>query len=181
MAEVNVVKQRKQEAAGVSREPGFDTSLFGGSLFSMNPFALMRHFTEDMDRLFTRMPRGGGESVAWSPLIEVKEKEGKLLVTAELPGLKKEDVKVHIDGDTLVLEGERKQETEEKREGYYRSERNYGKFYRSLLLPEGAKTDQAAAEFNNGVLEVTVPIPEMKAKPQEVPIQEGPKKTAQGS
>jgi HSP20 family protein len=179
MAEVNVVKQPKQERAEISRLPGFDTSLFGGSLFSMNPFALMRQLTEDMDRMFSQMPRGAVEGGVWSPLMEVKEKEGKLHVTAELPGLKKEDVKVHIDGDTLVVEGERKQEKEEKREGYYRSERSYGKFYRSILLPEGAKTDQAAAEFNNGVLEVSIPIPEMKAKSQEVPILEGSKKAAQ--
>ena len=77
-----------------------------------------------------------------------------------------------------MVEGERKQEKEEKGEGYYRSERSYGKFYRSVLLPEGVKADQAAAEFNNGVLEVSIPMPEMKAKPQEVPIQEGSKKAA---
>lgn len=108
----------------------------------------------------------------------MKQKEGKLLVTAELPGLKKEDVKVHIEGDTLVVEGERKQEKEEKREGYYHSERSYGKFYRSIPLPEGAKGDQVVAQFNNGVLEVTVPVPEVKPKRQEVPVQEGPKAKA---
>ena len=178
MAEVNVVKQPKQERAGISRLPGFDTSLFGGSLFSMNPFALMRQLTEDMDRMFTQMPRGavGGRSVESSHGSE--RERGQTAGDGRTPGLKKEDVKVHIDGDTLVVEGERKQEKEEKREGYYRSERSYGKFYRSVLLPEGAKADQAAAEFNNGVLEVSIPIPERKAKPQEVPIQEGSKKAA---
>ena len=89
MAEVNVVKQPKQERTGISRLPGFDTSLFGGSLFSMNPFALMRQLTEDMDRMFSQMPRGAVEGGVWSPLMEVKEKEGKLLVTAELPGPEK--------------------------------------------------------------------------------------------
>ena len=108
----------------------------------------------------------------------MKEKEGKLLVTAELPGVKKEDVKVHIEGDTLVVEGERKQEKEEKREGYYHSERSYGAFYRSIPLPEGAKAEQTAAQFNNGVLEVSVPIPEAKAKRQDVPIQEASKPKA---
>jgi HSP20 family protein len=90
--------------------------------------------------------------------------------------LKKEDVRVHIEGDTLVVEGERKQEKEEKRESYYHSERGYGKFYRSILLPEGATADQTAAQFNNGVLEVTVPVPEMKATRKEIPVQEGSKK-----
>jgi len=96
-------------------------------------------------------------------------------MTAELPGLKKEDVKVHIDGDTLVVEGERKQEKEEKREGYYHSERSYGKFYRSIQLPEGAKLDQTSAQFNNGVLEVSVPIPESKPARKEIPVQEAQK------
>ncbi len=169
MAEVSVTKQPKQERTELSR--WFETPLFRGSLFSMNPFAIMKQFAEDMDRMWGQVPRATGDG-AWSPAIEVKEKEGKLLVTAELPGLKKEDVKVHIDGDTLVVEGERKQEKEEKREGYYHSERSYGKFYRSILLPEGAKTDQTGAQFNNGVLEVTVPIPEAKAARKEIPVQE---------
>jgi len=176
MAEVNVVKQPKQERPEMKRWLGFDTPLVRGNLFGVNPFALMRQFTEDMDRMFGQAPRAAGNGDTWSPAIEVKQKEGKLQLTAELPGLKKEDVKVHIDGDTLVVEGERKQEKEEKREGYYHSERCYGRFYRSILLPEGAKADQTAAQLNNGVLEVTVPVPEMKAKVQEVPIQEGSKK-----
>ena len=178
MPEVAVVKQPKQERTGTELNRFFAAPLFRGSLFSMNPFALMRQFTEDMDKMFGQLPRVAGEANAWCPAIEVKEKEGKLLVTAELPGLKKEEVKVHIDENTLVVEGERKQEKEEKREGFYHSERSYGKFYRSIPLPTGAKTDQAAAQFNNGVLEITVPIPEVKATRQDVPVQEGAKKAA---
>lgn len=176
MPEITVAKNPKAEKAELSPWPRFD-SPFRGNLFAVNPFALMRQFTEEMDRVFGPTPRMGEASV-WSPTVEVKEKEGKLLVTAELPGLKKEDVKVHIEGDALIVEGERKQETEEKREGYYRSERSYGKFYRALPLPEGAKVGQAGAQFNNGVLEVTIPLAEIKAKSQEVEIQEGPKKAA---
>lgn len=178
MAEVAVVKNPKQERQELSRVLGFETPLFRGSLFTVNPFALIRQFTEDMDRFFGQTTGAAAEGAAWIPAIEVKEKEGKLLVNAELPGVKKEDVKVHIDGDTLIVEGERKQEKEEKREGYYHSERSYGKFYRSIPLPEGAKTDQTAAQFNNGVLEVSVPIPEAKAQRQDIPVQEGPKPKA---
>jgi HSP20 family protein len=175
MAEVNVMKQAKPETTDLGR--WFEAPLFRGNLFSMNPFALMKQFTEEMDRAFHRMPAAEGEK-AWAPAIEVKEKEGKLVFTAELAGLRPEDVKVHIDGDTLVMEGERKHEKEEKREGYFHSERSYGKFFRSFLLPEGAKADLTAAHFNNGVLEVTVPLADVKAKRQEVPVQEAAAKQA---
>ncbi len=176
MAEVAVVKHPKQGGQELSPWAGFETPFFRGNLFTVNPFALMRQFTEDMDKLFGQIP--GATDSAWAPAIEVKEKDGKLLLIAELPGVNKEDVKVHLDGDTLVVEGERKQEKEEKREGYYHSERSYGKFYRSIPLPEGAKTDQTTAQFNNGVLEVSVPIPEAKAKRQDIPVQEGTKPKA---
>jgi HSP20 family protein len=100
----------------------------------------------------------------------VKRKNGSLLVTAELPGVKKEDVHVTIDGDVLTLEGERKEEKEEKREGYYHSERSYGKFLRSIPLPEGAQAENSAAEFKDGMLQITIPCPETKAKTQEIPV-----------
>jgi HSP20 family protein len=177
MAEVNVVKQPKQERPELSRWLGFDAPLFKGNLFTMNPFALMRQFTDEMNQVFAQTAQAPGNA-AWSPAIEVKQKDGKLLMTAELPGLKKEDLKVHIDGDTLVVEGERKQEKEEKREGYYHSERSYGKFYRTILLPENAQTDQTAAQFNNGVLEVTIPVTEAKVKRQDIPVKEGSPKAA---
>lgn len=178
MAEIAVTKQPKQEKAEVARTPLFGAPLLRGNLFAVNPFELMRQFTEEMDRIFGAAPRLTGEIAAWTPAIEVKEKEGKLLVTAELPGLKNEDVKVHIDGGNLVVEGERKQEKEEKREGYYHSERSYGKFYRSIALPDGAKIDETIARFNNGVLEVAVPIPEAKTARKEIPVQTEQKKAA---
>jgi HSP20 family protein len=178
MAEVAVVKHPKKEGPELTRFAGFETPFFRGNLFSVNPFALMREFTEEMDRYFGAARGPVTEGPAWVPAIEVKEKEAKLFVTAELPGVQKEDVKVHIDGDTLVVEGERKQEKEEKREGYYHTERSYGKFYRSILLPEGAKPDLTAAEFTNGILKVTVPIPEVKATRREIPVQEAPKAKA---
>jgi HSP20 family protein len=177
MAQLEVKKSGGGETEALTRWPGFDMPLFSGSLFHMNPFALMRRFTEEMDRAFTG---AGAEPDVWAPAIEVKQEGGKFLVSAELPGLKKEDVKVQVTGDALILEGERKQEKEEKREGYYRSERSYGRFYRSIPLPEGANLDKASAEFTNGVLEVAIPVPESKQKPREIPVQEAPKVKSAG-
>jgi len=176
MAEINIVKRPKEESPELAG--WFETPLIRGSIFGLNPFAIMRQFTDDMNRIFTKAPTALGNGADWAPAIEVKQKEGKLLVTAELPGVKKEDVKVHIEGDTLVVEGERKEEKEEKREGYYHSERSYGKFYRSILLPEGTKAEQTAAQFKDGVLEITIPIPEAKTKTKEIPIGEETKKAA---
>jgi HSP20 family protein len=167
MAEAAITKQTTPEKEDLGRWLGFETPFFRGNPFGVNPFALMRQFTDEMDRAFARIPNGGA---AWRPTIEVKEKDGKLVVTAELPGLKKEDVKVNVVGNALTLEGERKAEQEEKREGYYHTERSYGRFFRSIPLPEGVKPEQAAAHFKDGVLEVTVPLPEAQAKGQQVPV-----------
>jgi HSP20 family protein len=176
MLAVKLNDEKAKEA--LVRRPGFELPLFRGSLFNMNPFTLMRRFTEDMDRAFGTVP-AMGEPLSWSPTVEVKEVNGKLLVSAELPGLKKGDVKVQVTEDALILEGERKLEKEEKREGYYHSERSYGHFYRSIPLPEGAILEKATAEFTNGILEVSVPVAETKQKPREVPVYEAGKvKTA---
>ncbi len=178
MAEVSVMKQSKPEAKEMAPRMAWDAPLFRGSLFNLNPFALMRQFTEDMDQMFAPYTGAAPAMEAWRPAVEIKEKEGKLMVTAELPGVKKEDIKVNVTDEFLTVEGERKQETEEKREGYYHSERSYGKFMRQVPLPEGAKIDLAAAQFNNGVLEVTVPVPEKKAAGKQIPIQDAAKAKA---
>jgi HSP20 family molecular chaperone IbpA len=100
-----------------------------------------------------------GTSSLWTPQIETFQRGDEFVVRADLPGLKKEDVKVDITDDSVTIEGERREEHEEDREGYYRSERSYGSFYRVVPLPEGAITDNAKARFNNGVLEIVVQAP----------------------
>ena len=94
--------------------------------------------------------------------------------------MKKEDVKLEITNHTLVIQGERKREHNEDHEGYHRYERSYGKFYRSIPLPEGAKADQAAAELSEGVLKVTVPAAEVK-KGRHVPVEEPAEKKVAAS
>lgn len=95
----------------------------------------------------------------WSPQLETFQRGNEFVVRADLPGLQKDDVKIDITDAAITIEGERREVHEEDREGYYRSERSYGSFYRTVPLPEGAITDSAKAHFNNGVLEVVVQAP----------------------
>jgi len=143
-----------------------------GSLFGASPFRLMKRLTEDMDRAFATFTRPA-EVELWAPALEVKHKDGNFIVTAELPGLTKEEVKVGVMDNALVIEGERKREKEEKGEEYYRCERYYGEFYRTIPLPKGAKTDEIKAELTNGVLEVVIPVPETKPATKQIPINTG--------
>jgi HSP20 family protein len=135
------------------------------------PFSMMRRLSEEMDRAFNNAFgwMGGGERGAWSPAVEVRERNGNMEVTAELPGMKKDDVKVECTADGIVIEGERRQEREENEHGYHRSERSYGHFYRLIPLPTGADPERAKAEFKDGLLQVKVPIQESKRR-KSIPI-----------
>jgi HSP20 family protein len=124
---------------------------------------------------------GNRELGSWAPLVEVRERDGNLVVNAELPGLDKEDVKVEVTNEGLVIQGERKREREEERGGIHRSERSYGAFYRLIPLPEGANIEQAKAKFNNGVLQVQVPIPKSQEKTRQIPIEAGEERKPVGS
>ena len=141
-----------------------------------SPFQFMRRMTEEMDRVFDRVfgdfaglrrstPASAlGDShspqhAMWAPRIEAFQNDSRFVVRAELPGLKKEDVNVNVTDQAIILEGQRKSEQEENREGFYHSERSYGSFYRAIPLPEGTITDSAEARFKDGVLEVTLQAP----------------------
>jgi HSP20 family protein len=144
-------------------------------VFAGGPFQVMRRMMEEMDHLVEAMnpsetARGTATSGLWSPAIEVARRDRSLVIKAELPGLSKDDVKVELTPDGLMIQGERKEEHEEKEDGIVRSERRYGKFVRLIPLPEGADADQANAQFKDGVLEVTIPVPEEKARRREIPI-----------
>jgi HSP20 family protein len=135
-----------------------------------DPLAFMRRITEELDRVF-----GPREDFAWmpelyprmwAPQLEVFERNQKFVVRVDLPGLKKDEVKIEVTHDELTIEGERKLEEEEKKEeGLYRTERTYGKFFRRIEIPEYVKAEQAVATFKNGVLEIempVIPVPEVK-------------------
>lgn len=167
---------QRQSGGGVSHSRGWDPfSINPAEFFSTNPFTLMRRMSEEMDRQFGQFAgQGAGSSGGtWYPAIEVAERDNQLHVHAELPGLKPEDVKVEVTDDALIIRGERKSEHEHRVGGAYRSERRYGQFYREIPLPEGVKAEQACAQFSNGVLEVTVPVPQQASNRREIPISSG--------
>ncbi|OFW37348.1 MAG: hypothetical protein A3J29_18605 [Acidobacteria bacterium RIFCSPLOWO2_12_FULL_67_14b] len=155
------------------------------------PFGILRQMRSDLDRMFDdwfwpslRWPSlqmTAVDAPAWSPTIEVFEKDNRLVTKVDLPGLKKEDVKVEVTDSRLAISGERKREVEEKKKNVYRSEREYGSFYRAVPLPEGVKPEDVKATFADGVLEVSVPLPARpEAKVRKVEIQE-PAKAARNA
>ncbi|HJY04945.1 MAG TPA: Hsp20/alpha crystallin family protein [Bryobacteraceae bacterium] len=167
---------RSSQSAGMMRWGGpslADTLITPFDFFRVNPFSMMRRMADEMDRLFgeVRPAREAGGELLWSPAIEVSEAEGKCVIRAELAGLRPEDVKLEVDNDVLILEGERKSEHEEKKDDVHRTEIRYGRFYRRIPLPENASVDQARAKFENGVLEVTVPVPARESQRRQIPIQ----------
>lgn len=154
------------------------SSLFGFGVspqefFSNNPSSLMRRMTEEVDRVIQkfRLEPDSGDRAGWSPAIEVTERDGKYRVRAELPGLSPDDVRVEVVNNALVIQGERKVEHEEERGGVRRTEREYGVFYRSIPLPEGADLDHAGAKVQNGILEVTIPVPQQKENRRPIRIE----------
>ena len=140
-----------------------------------NPFAFMRRVTEELDRAFGLRPDMPGlpefKPTMWAPDVEIFERDQKFIIRVDLPGLTKEDVKIAVTHDELTIEGERKVEKEEKQEGFYRTERTYGTFFRRVWIPEHVKAEAAEATFKNGVLEITmpaIPVPEVKKRTVEV-------------
>jgi HSP20 family protein len=134
-----------------------------------------------MDRLFddfgfgrSFLPTFGGfdrGTFEWTPQTEVFVRNNQMVVRADLPGLTKDDVNVDLEENRITIRGERKSEHEENKKGIYRSERSYGSFYRTIPLPEGVDGDKAKASFNNGVLEITMPLPEKKQTGRKIEIE----------
>ena len=169
MSEV-AVNRKPSQSTGVdaSGEP-FSRSFPLARFFAGSPFIMMREFADELEHMLRRK----GQEVelrAWVPVIDVQRSNGNLVVSADLPGLKKEDVKVEVTEESLIIEGERKREQEGDYEGYHTWERNYGRFYRVIPLPQGCKTDQAKAELRDGILKVSIPAPVPAKQSRHVPI-----------
>ncbi len=174
------VKVNTKQAVAPSAAAASPTMLPFGRMFALSPFALMREFAGELDRLASGVAASAPESMLgkWSPAIDVQRVNGNLLVTAELPGVKQNDIKVEVTDNTLFIHGERKQEHTEDQNGYRRVERSYGDFYRAVTLPEGAKTDQVKAELRDGLLQVSVPVAAAEPKTRQIPIESQPAATA---
>ena len=148
------------------------------SLMRWDPFRELDQTTRALDRMFdrpflTRALRGQTEDslvgVDWAPLVDIEETDKEFLIKAELPAVKKEDVKVALEDGVLTIQGERRQEKEEKDRKVHRIERSYGKFLRSFTVPREVDGTKVAAEFKDGVLFVHVPKTEA-AKPRQIEV-----------
>ena len=145
------------------------------SLVRWEPVRELSSLQSDMNRLFNTFfdtntgANGGTAPRRWIPAMDLVETDDHFVLKADLPGLSEEDVHIDVEDDVLTVSGERKAEHEENAEGYYRVERAYGRFSRSLTLPDGIEPDAVEANFSDGVLEVRIPKPAQR-KPHRVHI-----------
>jgi HSP20 family protein len=144
------------------------------SIVRYDPFRELRSLQDDMNRLFvTAFPRTfDNEQMArgsWNPSVDISENEQSIVLEAELPGMKSEDVELSIENNVVTIRGERKFEKKEEKDNYHRVERSYGSFTRSFTLPRTVTGEDAQAEFQNGLLKVTLPKRE-EAKARKIEI-----------
>ena len=125
-------------------------------------------FSNEVHRLFNTLFEEG-QTQRWVPAMDLVEADDHFLLKADLPGLGEDDVNIEIRDNALTISGERKAEHESRERGWYRVERSFGRFSRSLTLPEGVNADAVEASFDRGVLEVRIPKPEER-KPRRVAI-----------
>ncbi|HTU95276.1 MAG TPA: Hsp20/alpha crystallin family protein [Solirubrobacteraceae bacterium] len=147
------------------------------ALIRWEPVRELGTIQSDMNRLFSSFfdtPTTANSRMLrrWIPAMDLVETDGAFVLKADLPGLSESDVNIEVADRVLTISGERKSEHQDRKAGYYRVERSYGSFRRSLTLPEGVDADAVKATFANGVLEVTVPKPVTQA-PRKVQIAVG--------
>jgi HSP20 family protein len=152
------------------------------------PLRELSSLQSEMNRLFNTVfdqPQGGGGNGGstmrrWMPAMDLLETGDHFVLRADLPGMTEDDINIELEDSTLTVSGERKAEHESKDEGYYRVERAFGSFSRSLTLPKGVDPESVTAQFDKGVLEVRIPKPEER-KPRKISIGGGGQKTIEGS
>ena len=139
-----------------------------------NPSRELAEMSDRLNRVFARVPRGGNENEAmtvadWIPSVDISETTAEYVIKAEIPEVKKEDVKVTLEHGVLTVQGMRRQEAEEKGKKYHRVERSYGSFARSFALPDLVDDAQVQAVFKEGILTLHLPKSE-KAKPKAIEV-----------
>lgn len=147
------------------------------ALMRWDPFRELEEMSDRLNRMFalpaTRTNGKETMTVAdWTPTVDISETDGEYQIKAELPDVKKEDVKVTVEDGVLTIQGERKQEREEKGKRYHRIERSYGSFVRSFSLPDLIDEEKVKAEYKDGVLSLHLPKSE-KAKPKAIEVKVG--------
>ena len=140
------------------------------------PLRELSSLQTEMNRLFNQAfdapgagTGNGGSARRWMPAMDLLETDDHFVLRADLPGMTEQDITIELEDNVLTVAGERKAEHEDKREGYYRVERAFGSFARSLTLPKGVDGEAVTAAFDNGVLEVRIPKPEER-KPRKITI-----------
>jgi HSP20 family protein len=133
-----------------------------GALTRWEPFAELGELRSRFDRMFEQLIDGGERE--WMPAIDVERDDGNLVVRADVPGIKPDEVKIEIDNDILTVSGQHEERKETKDKHFLRRERRYGSFSRSLALPAGVDAKKIKAKTHDGVVEVTVPLPKETKK-----------------
>jgi HSP20 family protein len=177
-------ERRGDRALGLSRG---GRELVGGA---SNPFELMWQLSQDMDRMmsafagplfrpsFRSLFQQGREDNwstpgFWSPRIDVEQRADSIVVRADMPGVRKEDIQIDVTDEHLTIAGERREEREEGSDdqGYKAVERSYGSFYRTVPLPQKVNVDKLTAKMRDGVLQITIPLDE-SARPRRIQVQD---------
>jgi len=140
------------------------------SLVPFEPFNDLARMQQRLDAMFEEMfGRTDTARTAWAPSVDVSKTPDAIVYSFDLPGLAADDVTIEIQNGMLLVSGERNEQKEEQHEGYYVRERGFGSFARSFSLPHGVAADDVKAEFTDGVLKITVPLPE-ETKPKRIPL-----------
>jgi HSP20 family protein len=135
----------------------------------LTPFSALRDLESQFGRMFEDMWEGGAAGRMWTPAIDLSETDDGYILEADVPGMKKDDLELVVVDNLVTIKGERKHQSEARREGYHRFERQYGSFQRTFEIPGGFKADAVNATFENGVLKVTLPKRE-EAKPKQIEV-----------
>jgi HSP20 family protein len=151
-----------------------DVNPYAGMMGS--PVSMMRRMFNDMERMFESSDLAeqgelGDLGLDWIPRIDVRRRDDRLVIRADLPGISPDQVRIHAQDDSIVIEGEREEVRDDRNEDTWQSERIYGRFRRVIPLPDGAQPENAQARFENGVLEVMLPVSETHSRGRRIEIQ----------